>query len=271
LAPGVTSTLPNPTVTYLNPANYTVSAVVSDASGQQVTRSFVVNVRSVPIPPLVVDVSATPVSGPAPLVVGFTLLTSGGVAPLTQSWTFGDGNSSTSSNPSHVYTRAGTDVATVTVRDAAGHSTAQTVSITVGSPIQISAVTSPTTSVAGKIASFSVSATGGTMPYRVEWDFGDGSGAIGTSATHAFAGASNYTVVVTVIDATGASATSSAAISITAASHPPPSTTTTNNGGSSGPLGAISSPWGMLAVGLAVGAIATAGVFWAARPSVRRR
>jgi PKD repeat protein len=52
------------------------------------------------------EFSATPTSGPAPLAVTFTNLSTGDWS--TVSWNFGDGATSTDSNPSHIYTVPGT-------------------------------------------------------------------------------------------------------------------------------------------------------------------
>lgn len=56
--------------------------------------------------PVTAEFSATPTSGPAPLAVTFTNLSTGDWS--TVSWNFGDGATSTDSNPSHIYTVPGT-------------------------------------------------------------------------------------------------------------------------------------------------------------------
>jgi len=61
--------------------------------------------------------SGSPSSGVVPLDVSFTGNATGGTAPYSYSWNFGDGASSTAQNPSHAYTQAGTYTATLTVTD----------------------------------------------------------------------------------------------------------------------------------------------------------
>ena len=57
---------------------------------------------------------------------------SGGTAPFTYSWTFGDGTTASGSlNPSHTYANPGTDTATVTVTDANNLSSSSSVVVTV--------------------------------------------------------------------------------------------------------------------------------------------
>lgn len=73
-------------------------------------------------PPVVV-MSATPVSGVAPLTVNFS--SAGSYDPdggaIAYSWNFGDGSPvSTAANPSHIYTAAGNYAAVLTVTDVSG-------------------------------------------------------------------------------------------------------------------------------------------------------
>jgi uncharacterized repeat protein (TIGR02543 family) len=60
-----------------------------------------------------VDFSATPTSGPAPLLVQFTDVTAGNA--IARLWDFGDGATSTLQNPEHLYNNAGVYTVTLTV------------------------------------------------------------------------------------------------------------------------------------------------------------
>lgn len=66
----------------------------------------------------------TPASGPAPLTVTFSSAGSSDPDgdPITYSWNFGDGGTSTGANPSHTYTRKGPFTAVLTVTDSRGAS-----------------------------------------------------------------------------------------------------------------------------------------------------
>ncbi len=69
-------------------------------------------------PALVADFDASPTSGiGAPLTVSFTDLSHGGSGSYTWLWDFGDGNTSTSQNPSHVYASVGTYTVSLTTND----------------------------------------------------------------------------------------------------------------------------------------------------------
>src|SRR5215213_514934 len=78
--------------------------------------------------------AGTPTSGAAPLTVAFSSAGSRDPDgdPLTYSWNFGDGGTSTAANPSHVYTNAGSYTARLTVSDGRGGSSSATVAIQAG-------------------------------------------------------------------------------------------------------------------------------------------
>jgi hypothetical protein len=67
------------------------------------------------VAPLTADFSASPTSGPAPLTVTFTDLSTG--APAGWLWDFGDGDTSTLQNPVHVYMSPDSFDVSLTVND----------------------------------------------------------------------------------------------------------------------------------------------------------
>jgi PKD repeat protein len=64
--------------------------------------------------------------------VYFTGSASGGSSPYSYRWTFGDGGSSTSQNPSHTYSAAGNYTATLTVTDDSSANASATAGVSVG-------------------------------------------------------------------------------------------------------------------------------------------
>jgi PKD repeat protein len=113
------------THTYSGAGNYTTSVLVSDGFGG-VTRSntIVIQVRG-NLPPNVV-MTAVPTSGLAPLTVQFNVTaTDLDNDAMTYEWSFGDGSSSSSENPTHVY-RAGDFTPEVSVSDATSTTKAST-------------------------------------------------------------------------------------------------------------------------------------------------
>ncbi|WP_432834646.1 PQQ-dependent sugar dehydrogenase [Dactylosporangium sp. CA-092794] len=100
-------------------------------------------------------------SGAAPLAVTFSSAGSsdpeGGA--LTYSWTFGDGGSSTATNPSHTYTTNGTYSVTLTVKDTQGAIGTANVLISVGNTAPTVTIQGPAP---GRLTSF-----GDAVPWSV--------------------------------------------------------------------------------------------------------
>lgn len=155
--------------------------------------------------------SANPITGPAPLSVGFS--SAGSVDPLggttAYSWSFGDGNSSTAANPTHVYQSAGNYSAQLTVTDGTNSSQPSMVSITVTAqasnqpPVAVSSAT-PTSGAAPLSVSFSSSGSydpeGAALTYN--WTFGDGTSSTAANPSHSYQTAGTYTARLGVSDGT---------------------------------------------------------------------
>ncbi|MDF0674989.1 MAG: PQQ-dependent sugar dehydrogenase [Nitrospira sp.] len=79
-------------------------------------------------------IQATPSSGPAPLTVTFSSTGSSDPDgdPISYSWNFGDGGTSTQPNPIHTYGSIGTFTAVLTVTDSLGASSKDQVTISAG-------------------------------------------------------------------------------------------------------------------------------------------
>ena len=127
-----------------------------------------------PFPPTA-KASATPSAGQAPLTVQFS--SAGSSDPhgqaLGYSWDFGDGSTSTSANPSHVYSSNGTYTAKLTVTGGGGQTDTSTTTVVVGQSPPAASITAPSAYNAGGTVSFSGTATDpvdGTLPgYDYTW------------------------------------------------------------------------------------------------------
>lgn len=154
---------------------------------------------------LSVTATADPVTGPAPLNVTFTSTVTGGTAPYTYLWDFGDTATDTAANPSHTYDIAGNYTVRLTVTD----STATAVTITVATIrvlLTATATADPQCGTAPLNVCFTGGASGGTEPYSYLWNFGDGVAANNTreqNPCHGYMSIGNYNVTLTVTDAHG--------------------------------------------------------------------
>ncbi len=148
----------------------------------------------------VVNFSAKPIEGKAPLNVTFTDKSTGN--PTKWKWTFGDGTSSTAKNPTHKYSKVGSYNVNLTATNAVGNNT-----ITKTGYIKV--VTNP-------VANFTSNVTSGKAPLTVaftdkstgiptswNWTFGDGTNSIEQSPKHQYLQEGNYTVKLTVKNVAG--------------------------------------------------------------------
>ena len=115
---------------YTAPGSYTGNLTVSDASGGSSTANFEAVVN--PLPAVTVAAGPTPAAAGTP--TAFYGNVSGGTAPFTYSWTFGDGGTSALPFPSHNYSASGTYTVGVSVNDSVGATTHRTISLTVQGP-----------------------------------------------------------------------------------------------------------------------------------------
>lgn len=117
-APNIANaTSQNAVVTYNTPGTYSVNLTVTDASGKTYTVSKA-NLITVFSQPPVANFSTNVVSGTSPLTVNFTDTSTGDIT--SRLWNFGDGTTSASTNPSHVYSVPGSYSVSLTVTGPAG-------------------------------------------------------------------------------------------------------------------------------------------------------
>jgi len=160
----------------------------------------------------------------------------------SHSWTFGDGATSTATNPSHTYAAAGSYTATETVVDGvSGQSSSKSATVTVSSSGGTPSANF-TVSISGLTANFTDTSTdtGGTIGSH-SWAFGDGGTSTATNPSHTYAAAGTYTVTETVTDSVnGASNSKSSAVTVSAA-------TSSQLLGNTGFEGGVATPWTLTA------------------------
>lgn len=198
---GNTSTLQNPSATYLNPGLYDVTLIVSDAFGSDtLLLPGFITVHPDPI----ADFSFSAPAGCEDWTVNFTDLSSpGGGALNGWLWDFGDGTTSNQQNPTHTYTTGGTYTVSLQVFDANNctNTMVQSNIITVfpkpsatfaGSPL--AACDTPLTVNFNYIGSGAV---------NFQWYFGDGGTSSLQNPTHTYTSAGSFDVTLEVISADG--------------------------------------------------------------------
>ncbi len=169
---------------------------------------------------LAAAITASPATGPAPLTVSFAPVVTGSSGSPVYQWTFGDpaSTTSTSRNPSFVYSTAGDYSVRLRVEETGVRAYAHTV-IHVGTAATCSiscSASAPSSAKAGSAVGFQSSATAsncsGTTSYA--WQFGDGqtSAAQNPSHTYALAGTYGWSVTAT---AGGVSCTKSGSVVVT--------------------------------------------------------
>jgi PKD repeat protein len=139
--------------------------------------------------------TGVPLTGQSDLSVAFTDQSTPQPSITSRLWDFGDGNTSTSQNPTHNYTVAGTYSVTLTVSDGTSSSLlTKNDYITVNPTASFSA--GPITGNAPLQVTFTDTSLG--VPTAWLWDFGDGNTSTVQSPMHTYSTAGLYTVQLTV-------------------------------------------------------------------------
>jgi len=204
LGNGTTSFLQNPSATYFTAGQYSIKLVIKDINGSSdsITRTQYINIFAIPV----VNFSATPTSGCAPLTVQFTDQSNAGSSVINEwLWDFGDGTTGTGQNPSHIYSAPGNYNVTLRTTTTSGCSKTLTKNnfIQAGNGVTANFTNSSATGCSLPITiNFTNTSTGtGTLSYA--WDFGDGGTSTAQHPSHAYTAGGSYTVTLTVTSSTG--------------------------------------------------------------------
>jgi parallel beta-helix repeat protein len=130
-----------------------------------------------------------------------------GTASGTTSWTI-----------TGIALNVGSNLITVTVRDAAGNIGVDSITVTYTPPVglTVAGTASPTSGANPLTVSFTCTPSGGASPYTYSWAFDDGGTSTLQNPTHTYESAGSYHVNLTVTDALGNSANKTIEIEVTA-------------------------------------------------------
>jgi PKD repeat protein len=201
---GNTSSIQNPSSSYLTPGQYTVTLTAKNANGSNtLTRSQLVVVYETPV----ISFTASKTTGCFPLKVQFTDNSTAGSGNTNTSWfwDFGDGNISTEQHPLHVYTTAGSFTITLKITNDKGCYRVLTTPNYIQTLAGLSSGftnTLPTVCQPPADVNFTNNSVGpGVLTY--EWNFGDGNTSTAVNPLHTYTTKGLYDVALVVISSTG--------------------------------------------------------------------
>src|SRR5205823_3706220 len=213
-----TSSSRNPSHTYSAAGTYTVQLTVTDDKGATGSTSQAVTVTAPPPP------NQSPTAAVTPSCTDLRCtFTDGSSDPdgsvVAWSWRFGDNGTSSSRNPSHTYSAAGTYTVELTVTDDKGATGSSTQAVTVTAPPPpnqppTAAFTPSCTDLRCTFTDGSSDPDGSVVAWS--WRFGDNGTSSSRNPSHTYSAAGTYTVQLTVTDDKGATGSTSQSVTVTA-------------------------------------------------------
>ncbi len=190
---GATSAVQNPTHTYTNSGDFTITLTAVDGNGA----SPEVKINFIKVNPLPAPSFTTSIIGGCSLPSQVSISNVQPSTGVTYAWDFGNGTTSSSGTPANVtYNSENSYDITLTVTDnitGCVNTIVETVNIF---DYHADFSLSSASACAGKIVNFIDNSSPGTNTWN--WNFGDGSNSTVQNPTHSYLNAGTYTVILTV-------------------------------------------------------------------------
>jgi PKD repeat protein len=205
--------------TYSTVQTFTVTETATDSSSPSQTTANSKTVTTSMPPPPSTSFTSSPTNPTVNSLVTFTSTTTGGTAPYSIAWTFGDGGLATGAIVTHIFTSVQTFTVTETATDSSSPSqtatSSKTVTVSPPPPLSTSFTFLPTIPLVNQIVTFTAVTTSGTPPYTIAWNFGDGTTGTGTTVTHTFTTAQSFTITETATDSSSPRQTATSSQTVT--------------------------------------------------------
>lgn len=188
---GTTATVANPIHTYYNLGNFSVTLIVTNASGCSDT---IIKKDFIQVQKPQIELRNLPQAGCAPL----TIKPAAGIvfnqAILSYLWKFGDGTTGTSANPQHVYSTAGTYDVTLIITTQGGCKDSVTMAnaVRAGNKPNAQFIASPGEVCNSNPVHFTDKSTGNVDEWY--WNFGDKLFSTDQNPSHVFDGVGKFAV-----------------------------------------------------------------------------
>jgi PKD repeat protein len=204
---------------YNRAALFTAVLTVTNDRGQSSTASRTINV-SAALPPQSANFTFSPITPAINQNVLFTATAEASIVGGNFAWDFGDGGTGNGGTVTHQYPRAGTFTVTLRVNNGVGQTATMSRTITVSANLPGGSANfsfSPTNPGVNDTVFFNASQSlAANASYS--WDFGDGSTGSGLTPTHQYARPGTYTVILTVRNDLGQSASTTRTVTVSASS-----------------------------------------------------
>ncbi len=191
---GSTSVIQNPSYTYFTPGIYTVTLNTSMPGGCSQSFNPFAIVHVIPYDPKPIDINYT--NSCKPYTVSFSTATPDITNYL---WNFGDGDTSTLANPTHIYQSPGTYGITLNITIGAGCQTVIDTALTVGhlNPMAVNS----NNLCKNELCQFTLSNAAAFSSWT--WFFGDTNTSNSTSPTHTYSTKGSYIPSLITLDTVG--------------------------------------------------------------------